>query len=193
MSISTLVFLKMVDFFVRDYVITRFDLYQTGLWQSVAKISDNYSLFFTSLMGMVYYTHLAGLLPKPEAMRSFVRRSFFMVVPLVGVGLAIFYLFSDFFIALLYAREFLEARYLLDYQLLGDFFKLSSYVLSSIISVQASVRLFLITQGVSGIFYMLLLAILVEYLQLEGVTIAHAIRYGLFLLFHIIYFRKILF
>ena len=193
MALSTLVFMKMVDFFVRDYVIARFDLYQTGLWQAVAKISDNYSLFYTSIMGMVYYTHLAKLVPEPEKMRLFVRKTFYSLVPVIGGGLLFFYLFSDFFISLLYAREFLAARYLLDYQLIGDFLKLSSYIISSIISVQASVKLYLVTQAASGILYILLLAVLIDLLGLEGVTMAHALRYGGYLLFMLIWFRKIIF
>ncbi len=76
---------------------------------------------------------------------------------------------------------------------MGDFFKLSAYVLASIISVQANVRLYLITQGASGLLYVLLLALLIEVMGLEGVTLAHAFRYAVYLLFHLIYFRKLIF
>ncbi|UOQ70583.1 hypothetical protein [Hymenobacter cellulosilyticus] len=55
MAVSVLLFSKAVDFVMRDVLIRYFDLYQTGLWQAVAKLSDNYTMVFSAVMGSVYY------------------------------------------------------------------------------------------------------------------------------------------
>ena len=193
MALSNVFFVRFVDFFVRDYVIGEFDLYQTGLWQSVAKISDNYTMVFTSLMGMLYYPRIAALLPQPDELRGFVRQAYLLVVPLVAGGLLFFYLFSDFLITLLYEPQFVQARFLLDYQLLGDFLKMASFLLSYIISVRADVKLYIATQGISALLYVGLLLLLLEPFGLEGVTMAHTLRYAAYLAFHLVYFRKLLF
>jgi PST family polysaccharide transporter len=193
MALSTLVGAKLVDFVVREMAIQEFSLLETGLWQSVVKISDSYTMVYISVLGMVYYPRIAALLPQPVALREYVRSIFFLLVPAVGAGLLFFWWQRDFFIQLLFHQEFLAARYLMDYQLLGDFLKMTAWVLSYIITVQARVKLYMLTQLGSGVIYVALVAWLMPLLGVEGLPVAHALRYGLYLVFHLYLFRSYLF
>ncbi|MBC3541262.1 hypothetical protein ACFSC6_14595 [Rufibacter sediminis] len=193
MALSTLVGAKLVDFVVREMAIQQFSLLETGLWQSVVKISDSYTMVYVSLLGMVYYPRIAALLPQPEALREYVRSVFFLLVPAVGAGLLFFWRQRDFFIQLLFHRDFLAARDLMEYQLLGDFLKMTAWVLSYIITVQARVKLYILTQLVSGVVYVGLVAWLMPLLGLDGLPLAHALRYGLYLVFHLYLFRSYFF
>lgn len=55
MAISSIVFGKLLDFGVRDFIIEEFGADRTGLWQSVVKMSSSYLLVFTGTVGVVYY------------------------------------------------------------------------------------------------------------------------------------------
>ncbi|MFB9863943.1 hypothetical protein [Rufibacter immobilis] len=190
MALATLVGAKLVDFVVREMAIREFTVLETGLWQSVVKISDSYTMVYVSVLGMVYYPKIASLLPQPQALREYVRSIFFLLSPAVALALLVFWWQRDFFIQLLFHRDFLAARDLMDYQLLGDFLKMTAWVLSYIVTVQARVKLYILTQLVSGVVYVALVAWLMPLLGLDGLPVAHALRYGLYLVFHLILFRS---
>ncbi|MGV3502468.1 MAG: hypothetical protein ACO1O1_02090 [Adhaeribacter sp.] len=193
MALTLVICSKMVNFYVRDLMIGRFDLYHTGLWQAVVKLSENYTMVFTSLLGMIYYPRLAALVRQPEAFRAFVRRTFYRALPLVGGGLLLCYALQKWLFLLLFDESFLPAAYLLDYQMLGDFFKMSAWILSYILLVQARTRLYMVLQVVAAALYLALLFGFVEIFGLEGVTMAHCTSFGLFFVFNLAYFRKIIF
>jgi len=193
MALTLVVCSNLVNFYVRELMIRRFDLYQTGLWQAAVKLSDNYTMVFTSLISMVYYPKIAALISQPQAFRSFVRRVFFTLVPLVGGGLWLVYVVRRWFILLLFDEAFLPATYLLDYQVLGDFFKMSAWILSYIILAQRRVAFNIIIQVLGALLYLLLLFWFLDKFGLEGVTMAHCASFGLFFLFNIVYFRKLIF
>ena len=190
MALASLVGKKLVDFGVREMVMDSFSLHDTGLWQSVVKISDSYTMVYISVLGMVYYPKIASLLPRPEALKEYVRSVFMLLVPVVGFGLVVIGLLRDFFILLLFQDEFLTARELMDYQLVGDFLKMVSWLFSYIISVQARVKLYVVTELASGLLYLGLVAYLLPLLGLEGLPMAHAINYGVNLVFFLFLFRS---
>lgn len=190
MALSSLVALRLVEFTVREIAMERFSLYDTGLWQAVVRISDNYTMVFTAALGIAYYPRISALLPEPAQLRSFVRSIFWLLVPVVGAGLLLFSYTREFFILLLFNKEFLAASDLLDYQLIGDFLKMTGWVLSYLVTVQARVRLFVLTQLGSGALYLVLVLWLLPIFGLQGFTIAHALRYAVYLLFHLWLFRS---
>ncbi|WP_192823586.1 hypothetical protein [Rufibacter sp. LB8] len=190
MAVATLVGAHLVDFAVREMAIERFSMYETGLWQSVVRISDSYTVVFLSVLSMVYYPKIASLLNQPSALREYVRSIFLLLVPLVGVALLVVSWQRDFFIQLLFQKEFLAARDLMDYQLLGDFLKMTTWILSYIVTVQARVKLFIASQLGSGMVYVALVSWAVPTFGLEGLPLAHFLRFALYFLFYLYLFRS---
>ena len=193
MALTLVICSKLVNFYVRDLMIKRFDLYQTGLWQAMVKLSDNYTLVFTSLISMVYYPRVAALVNQPEALRRYVRQVFFILVPAIALGLLLFYVLQQWFIILLFNAKFLPGAYLLDFQVLGDFFKMSAWILSYLMMAQARTGLYIIVQVVAAALYLIILFWLVNWYGLPGVTMAHCASFGLFFGFNLIFFRKLIF
>ncbi|WP_066830932.1 oligosaccharide flippase family protein [Rufibacter ruber] len=193
MGVSTLVGAKFSDFLVREIAMHRFSLHDTGLWQTVVKVSDNYTLAYTSILGMVYYPKIAALLPREEELKKYVRTIFFTLAPLLAAGLLLVYLLRRFLLVLLFNEDFLPAQDLFNYQLLGDLFKMVAWVLSYVVAVRAQVRLYIGVQLVSPLVYFLLVLTLIPLLGIEGLTVAYAIDWALFLLFHLYLFRSYFF
>jgi PST family polysaccharide transporter len=193
MALTLVVCSKIVNFYVRDLMIRRFDLYQTGLWQAMVKLSDNYTLVFTSLIGTVYYPRLAALINHASALRRYVRTVFFAVVPVLGLGLLLFYFLQRYFIVWLFDEQFLPGAYLLDYIVLGDFFKMAAWLLSYLMMAQARTTLYMVVQIIAAAVYLGLLFWLVGQFGLPGITMAHCASFGLFLIFNLWFFRKLIF
>lgn len=190
MAISAVVCLKLTNFYIRDYVIAQFNLYQTGLWQAVVKVSESYSAVYTSLVGMLVYPRMAALANQHEALRKYTRATFLLVLPALAVGLLVVYLLRDWVLLLLFNQDFVQAGYLFDYQLLGDFFRMWSIILTNLMVIRTQVRLYIAWQVGSALLYIILVYLLLEPLGLEGVTMAHALRYAATLLFAVLYYNK---
>ncbi|WP_114781443.1 MATE family efflux transporter [Botryobacter ruber] len=190
MALSAVVCLKLTNFFIRDFIISRFGLYDTGLWQAVVKVSENYSLVYNAVLGMLYFPRIAALVNEEESLQKYVRNTFYLVFPGLAVALLLVYLLREWVLLLLFNKDFVVAQYLFDYQLLGDFFRMWSIVLTNLIVVKANVKLYIGWQITSAVFYIGLVFLLTEPFGLEGITIAHALRYAAVLAFSMIYYHK---
>ncbi|MBC5993213.1 MATE family efflux transporter [Pontibacter cellulosilyticus] len=190
MALSAVVCLKLTNFYIRDFVIARFDLYQTGLWQAVVKVSENYSTVYSAVISMLVYPRLAAMVNEEDALRKFVRNTFYLVMPGLAAALLLVYLLRDWVLLLLFNEDFVVASYLFDYQLLGDFFRMWSVILTNLIVVRAHVKLYIGWQLSSALLYITLVSVLVKPFGLEGITIAHAVRYAATLAFAMLYYNK---
>ncbi|GAB3201956.1 PST family polysaccharide transporter [Pontibacter aydingkolensis] len=190
MALSAVVCLKLTDFYIRDFVIARFDLYQTGLWQAVVKVSENYSTVYTAVIGMLVYPRMAAMVNQEDALRKFVRNTFYLVLPGLIVALLVIYFLREWVLLLLFNQDFVVAEYLFDYQLLGDFFRMWSIVLTNLIVVRAHVKLYIGWQIASALLYITLVSVLLEPFGLEGITVANALRYAVTLALAMLYYHK---
>ncbi|RAK69768.1 hypothetical protein [Hymenobacter edaphi] len=189
MALSVLVCSKAVDFAVRDLLISRFSLTQTGLWQAVAKLSDNYTMVFSAVMGAVFYPRLAALAAQPAARRAYVRAVFGLLAGLLALGLAALWLLRDWLLPLLFDARFAAARTLLGPQLLGDWAKFLSWTLLYLLVAEARAGRYVAVQLASAALYAGLLALLLPRYGLYGAPLAHAARFGVVLLACGLYFR----
>jgi PST family polysaccharide transporter len=193
MALSVVVFGKLTDFFVRDYAIQHFGLHTTGLWQSVVKISDSYMMLFINTVGIVYYPQVSTLVFDPEKLREYLFDVVRIVLVVSVIGLSLIYLFRAPVLILLFDRDFLPAETLMPFQLIGDFFCFLAYLLTYIISAQARTGTFIVLQAGSAVLYIGLVLIFSNIFGIEGIPAAHAVRYGLLLVFLIFLNKRILF
>ncbi|QHL87300.1 hypothetical protein GU926_07585 [Nibribacter ruber] len=194
MAVAMLVGGKLAEFLVRELAIRHFSLHETGMWQAVVKVSDSYTLVYTSVLGMVYYPRIAALLHQEAGeLRKYVRTIFFTLLPLIAVGLGLVYVLRQYLLLLFFNDEFLPAQSLFTYQLLGDFLKMTAWVLSYVITVRAQVRLYVGIHLVSPAIYFLLVLWLLPLYGLQGLLWAYALDWGIFLLFHVWLFRSYFF
>ncbi|GAA3997721.1 hypothetical protein GCM10022408_05580 [Hymenobacter fastidiosus] len=192
MAVSVLLFSKAVDFVVRDLLIERFTLAQTDNWQAVAKLSDNYTMVFSALMGSVYYPRLAQLAGQPAALRRYVRTVLLALAPVLALGLGALYLLRDGLLTLLFDEHFAAARGLLAPQFIGDWAKFLTWTLLFLLMAQAKVGRYVAVQAGSAVLYAGLLAVLLPRYGLLGAPLAHAVRFGVLLLGCGVYFRDYL-
>ncbi|RTQ52422.1 hypothetical protein EJV47_05255 [Hymenobacter gummosus] len=189
MALSVLVCSKVVDFAVRDLLIGRFSLVQTGLWQAVAKLSDNYTMVFSAVMGAVFYPRLAALAAQPAARRTYVRAVLGLLAAALALGLGALWLLRDWLLPLLFDARFAGARALLAPQLAGDWAKFLCWTLLYLLIAEARVGRYVLVQVLSAGVYLGLLALLLPRFGLLGAPLAHAGRFGLLLLGCLGYFR----
>ena len=193
MALSILVFGKVTDFIIRDYAIQSFGMLHTGLWQSVVKLSDGYMMLFINTVGIVYYPQVSALIFNTDELRQYLRDVLKIVVFISVTGLALIYIFREPVLIILYNKEFVPAGDLMPMQFLGDFFCIIAYLLTYIISAQARSMTFILLQAASAMFYILLVYVLSSNFGIEGIPVAHAIRYFVLAIILIILNKRIIF
>ena len=181
MAVSTLLFGKAVDYALRSYLLGAFGPGPTDLWQTVAKLSDNYTMVFSAVMSSVFYPRLAALTGQPREARRYLRSVLLLLAPLLAGGLGLLYACRDWLLPLLFAPRLLAARALLAPQLLGDWAKFLSWVFIFQLMARARTGPYIAVQAASAAVFAGLLAGLLPRYGLQGAVLAHAARYGLVL------------
>lgn len=193
MALSVLAFGKLVEFYIRSMVIGRFGMNLTGLWQAVVKMSDGYTMVFINTVGVVYYPQVSALIFDPDELRPYLRDVLKIVTALTVGGLLLVFACRYPLLSLLYNDTFRVAADLMPLQLIGDFFCILSYLLTYIISAQARTSTFIALQGLSAVFYVLLIHFLIPWMQIMALPAAHAIRYVLYFIILVFLNRRLLF
>ncbi|HEY8401393.1 MAG TPA: oligosaccharide flippase family protein [Cytophagaceae bacterium] len=193
MALAVLIFTRITDFYVRDFAIREYNLYETGLWQAVVKISNSYTTLFTSVAAVVFYPSMASLLHKKEELAGYLRKVLLILTPTLGGMLLGVYLFRFFLMTILFEAGFKDAAYLFPYQLTGDLFKLLSWMLAYLMMLEGKVVLFILSEAISAFLYIALVHMFNHEFKMEVFTFAHMIRSIIYFIFIFLVYRKFLF
>lgn len=192
-ALSVVVFGKIVDFFVREFVMNTFSIYETGLWQSVVKISDGYTTVFNSALGMLIFVKISSLLNKPIELNTFLKQSIGFVLLLAFFGLTTLWFLKEYALLFFYNVDFISAQKFMFYQFLGDLFKFPSLILAFLMLSQLRIKEYVILQAFSAIVYCVFIYIFAKTGNIENLPIAHAIRFGLYLIILLSFYKNNLF
>ena len=174
---------------VRDRIILQFSVTDAGYWQAVTKISDYYLGFITSVLGVYYMPRLSEIQSKVE-LRNEIAKGYKIILPVVGIIAFMIWLLKGFIIHILFTPEFLPMKPLFTYQLLGDFFKIGSWLLGYLLIAKAMTKTFIATEIIFAISYVALSYYFMNHYGIIGATYSFCINYGLYWIFMWILMRK---
>jgi PST family polysaccharide transporter len=174
---------------VRDRIITQFSIADAGYWQAVTKISDYYLAFITSVLGVYYMPRLSELSSKVE-LRDEIIAGYKIILPIVGAIAFLIWVFKDFIIHILFTSAFLPMKPLFSYQLLGDFFKIGSWLLSYLMIAKALTRTFIATEILFAASYVVLSYYFMDHYGIVGATYSFCINYLLYWIVMWVLMRK---
>lgn len=174
---------------VRDRIILQFSVTDAGYWQAVTKISDYYLGFITSVLGVYYMPRLSEIQSKVE-LRNEIAKGYKIILPVVGIIAFMIWLSKGFIIHILFTPEFLPMKPLFTYQLLGDFFKIGSWLLGYLLIAKAMTKTFIATEIIFAISYVALSYYFMNHYGIVGATYSFCINYGLYWIFMWILMRK---
>ncbi|WP_171312370.1 O-antigen translocase, partial [Vibrio splendidus] len=151
---------------IRNLILENFGAEVAGYWQSVWKLSEVYLSVITIALGTYFLPKISRLRNFSEIIKE-IKGLLILVLPLLVILSFMIFFLKDYIILLLYTEEFLPAGELLKYQLVGDFFKIFSWILAYPMIAQANVKWFVITQALFTIIFVVISYFLVPlYLSL---------------------------
>lgn len=164
---------------IRDRIMLQFSATEAGYWQAVTRISDYYLAFITSVLAVYYMPRLSEINNKPE-LKQEISRGYKIILPIVGISALLIWVSKGIIIHILFTPEFLPMEPLFAYQLLGDFFKMGSWLLAYLMISRAMTKTFIITEILFSASYVGLSYYFINQFGIIGATYSFCINYGIY-------------
>lgn len=176
---------------VRSYIASDLSLSDAGIWEGMNRISGMYLMIITTSLSVYYLPKLSStkddLLLKNEIFKLYK-----FVLPIILISITVVYLLRKVIINILFTEEFSGMSELFSYQLLGDFFKIISWVLAYVMIAKAMIKWYIITEILMALSLVLLSYFLIAKFELIGANIAYMVNYFIYMIMMFLLFRKTL-
>jgi len=181
-----------VQMLLRDMLINKVGINGAGYWQGMMKVSDGYLLLITTALSTYYLPKLSSLKTDKD-LRHEIFYGYKIILPTVFLGCIVIFYLRFLIIKVLYTPDFIAMENLFLFQLIGDFFKIAAWIVAYLMLAKAMTRLFIITEIVFSILYLILGYLCVAMFNLHGITIAFALNYFIYFIYMLFHFRRLIF
>lgn len=177
---------------IRNHIIDTLGVEQAGFWEAINRLSVYYMMFVSSILSLYFFPKLA-FAKNDKATRNVVRSYYKNILPLFIIGMIALYLVRYYVVWLLFTNDFLPVAGLFFWQLIGDVFKTASLILGYQFFARRLTVAFIVTELFSLAMMYFFSRFLISAYGIEGVVMAHALTYFIYLLMLGAYFKKKLF
>ena len=192
MTIVSAMTVPISQILVRGRISNSLSLNDAGIWEGVIKISSLNLMVIATSMGVYYLPKLSGI-SDPFGIRKEIYKTAKLLIPFVILSSLSIYFLRDYIILLVFSSKFQTMSDLFAFQLLGDFFKIISWLLAYLMLAKTMTKKYVFTEIFSNISWVLLSYWLISYIGSSGAVIAYALNYFIYLLVMLFIFRKLLF
>ena len=177
---------------LRNTIIHTLSYEAAGYWEALTRISSYYFLFLSSIL-TVYYLPKLSKSESVEETKSLFWSYFKGIVPFFLIGLVVLYVLRGYLIPILLADSFLPVSELFFWQFIGDGFKAVALILGYQFFAKKLTKAFIVTEIFSFAVFWFSGQYFVRLYGIEGIAMANAVTYGVYLITLLVYFRKQLF
>jgi PST family polysaccharide transporter len=176
---------------IRNHLITRFSIDVAGEWQALWYISTMYLMVITTTLSVYYLPKLSSISDN-YLLKKEILIGYKLIIPFLFITALIIFFSRDLIIKILFTEKFYRIRDLFLFQLIGDFLKLSSWLLSYIMLAKAMTKAFIITEVIFTFSFILFSFLFVDHFGFIGVTYAFALNYLLYFVCMIFLFKDLI-
>lgn len=192
MAIVSALTVPVSQILLRNIIITKFGISQAGYWQGMMRVSDAYLMIITTSLSTYYLPKLSSLKTDGE-LRAEILKGYKLILPLVLLGCLVMYFLRILIIKVLFTPDFIAMEELFFWQLVGDFFKIAAWILGYLIIAKAMTKIYIISEVVFSLSYVVMGCVFTDLFQLKGMVIAFAVNYFFYFVFMLVIFHKIMF
>ncbi|CAD7811303.1 Lipid III flippase [Chryseobacterium aquaeductus] len=192
MALVSAVTLPVSQLIIRGFLVDSYSLKIAGYWESMNKISSLYLLLFTSTFSVYYLPKLSEIKEESQLRRE-IFKTYKIFTPILLVGLCTIFFAKEFVINILFTKDFNPMKALFFWQLLGDFFKIFSWIIAFIMVAKSMSRIYIFTEIIFSVMLTLLTYLLVIQNGLIGSVQAYCINYFIYFVTMLLVFKKLLF
>jgi PST family polysaccharide transporter len=176
MALVTAIALPVVSICIRNYIISEIGIQQAGYWEAMNRISSYYLMFITSIITLYIVPKFSKIHSKKEFKKEII--GFYKsVIPIFGIGLIVLYFLRPLIVPLIFSEEFNPTQDLFFWQLLGDFMKVLTLVISYQFLAKKMFTHFIIIEVFLVITLYFSSVYLIDVFGVEGAVIGHFLSY----------------
>ncbi|AZF15101.1 O-antigen translocase [Pseudomonas sp. R3-18-08] len=191
MALTTAACVPVSHILVRNYLGSEFGWETAGYWEAMWRLSTAYLLLVTTTLGLYFLPKLSELVD-PQDIRKEIVQGYKLILPVAMFCGLMIYLLRDFIIGLLFTNAFSPMRDFFAWQMLGDTLKIASWILAYLMLGKAMVKMYIVTEVVFAFSFYVLTIVLTKVGGPIGVTWAHAVNYGFYLVvMYFLIYRKL--
>lgn len=190
MTLTTALTVPVVQMILRGYVMAEISPIEAGWWEGMNRISNMYLMVITSSFGVYYLPRLSEL-KNPSEIRHEILKAYKVIIPMLLMGFTVIYFLRFFIIRLLFTPQFLPMQQLFFWQLAGDFFKICSWLLSYLMVAKAMTKMYISTEVVFAISYLVFGLIFVRVEGIVGLCQGYLLNFIIYMLVLAIAFRHL--
>ncbi len=180
MALTSAISIPLSHIYLRDYIGTHIGWDEAGYWQAIWRISETYLMLVTTTLSIYYLPKLSSLQDRSELKHELLH-GYKIIMPLVIVMALGIYLFRDVVITLLFTPKFAPMAELFLYQLIGDVFKIASWLLGYIMVAKAMTRMFIVSELIFVLSFVALSLVFMHLYGIIGMTIGFMVNYMMYL------------
>ena len=188
MMLTSALTFPVVEMMIRHVLIESSGYAAAGIWQGAVKLSSAYLGFFTVFLAYYFMPTISRLDNKREIGRITIKFLISMML-LFSIGASVFYVGRNFLIPLILADSFDALGDVIVYQLLGDLFRVSSYVIGFIAVAKAATKIYIAAELLqNGLFLLSAMLMLHLYGDIRAVMVSYAVTYIIYFIVSAIFF-----
>lgn len=153
-----------------------------GYYKAAVAISVGYLGFLVTAMGQDYYPRVSAVRDQPRALVELINEQHRLVmivaVPMILGTLAL----VPYLVPLVYSHKFTPTVEILEWQLIGDLFKFSSWTMSFAILARCRSSVYFLTEAIGGVTSLVILWLAVRWFGLPGLGISFLASYVIYYL-----------
>lgn len=191
MALVSAISIPLSQILIRSHLISEFGIQYAGYWEAMIKLSSGYLMLITTTLGVYYLPRLSEITDREETKKE-IFLGYKFILPVAIVGCVLVYIFRFKIIMILFSELFLPMEAIFLWQVVGDVFKIGSWILAYLMLGRAMTRLFITTEIIFSISLVGLTYLFTNLFAFEGVTIAYMVNYALYwMLMSFMIFRAI--
>ena len=181
MALTSAACVPLSHILVRNHLGETFGWQAAGYWEAMWRLSSAYLMIVTTTLSLYYLPRLSELKYFDDIKLEIIN-GYKLILPLAAVCSVAMYAFRDKIVVLLFTADFAPMRELFPWQLLGDTFKIASWILAYLMLGRAMIKLFVVTEISFAISFVLLVHYFSSFGGIESASIAHAVNYFVYFL-----------
>lgn len=179
MALTTAACVPISQILIREHLGESFGWNAAGYWEAITRLSNAYLMLATTTLS-VYYLPKLSELNNFELIKKEIIQGYKVILPIAALGGLSIYLLRDFIIVMLFTQDFAPMRELFAWQMIGDTLKIGSWILAFVMLSKAMTTLYISTEIIFSISFVVLTWLFTKTLGLQGVVVAFAVNYGIY-------------
>jgi PST family polysaccharide transporter len=174
---------------IRNYLLNEIDAETVGYYEGINRLSNLYLTVITTTLSIYYLPKLSEI-TNNKLLKKEIFKGYKIILPATFIILVLVFLFKNLVINIVFSQKFelMEAYFLP--QLIGDFFKIASWLLAFQMIAKAMTKIFIISEIFFSTLLVILTMSLINLYGGIGSVYAYAINYFIYFISMLIIFNR---